>query len=181
MAPFAAAVAAAAISPFAPQALIIGPLKLGDLILSSPDGDWLVKDFEDGGLDVNEVKKLMNEWKLYVVDHKVRTPDGRWDWHRSEKARRPNVIVEGRMSIELKDRRGEKVEIAMTEARAIGVDTNHRSPSWVRCPIVITLRFHNLAIDEGGGIVAWPKEGNTMIPTIRYDVTGRSTIEKRKK
>ena len=177
---FVAAVVAATISPFAPQPLIIGPFKLGDLILSNSDSGWFVKQLKDGGLDVDEVKKQMNEWKISLVDYKVRKPDGKWKWHRPEKGGwPPKVVVEGRMSFELKDRKGNKVEIALTEADAGGTSSNQDdSPATVRCPISITLRFHGLQIGEPGGILHWPKEAGTKIPAILYDVSGRASIEK---
>jgi hypothetical protein len=158
---------------------VIGPFPLGDLILSSPKGDWLVKDFKDGGLDVAEVKKQMNGWKLYLVDHKVRKADGQWKWYRPDRGGwGPKVLVEGRFSVEVKDRNGEKVEIALTKCDAAGTQTDHsgQGPASVRCPMAVTLRFHGLNVPLGS--IHWPKEGGSMIPAILYDVTGRATVEK---
>lgn len=182
MAPFAAALIAAAIAPFASQPVVVGPFKVGDLILSDPKENWLVKDLTDGGLDVDEVRKQMNGWNLSIIDYKSRLPDKTWTWRRPDKGDwPPKVVVEGRLSIEVKNKQGENIEIALAMAKAIGTDTDLSvSPASVRCPIVVTLRFHGLAVGEPGGVIHRPKEGAIELPTIRYDLRGRTSIDKAK-
>ncbi|HEY3789188.1 MAG TPA: hypothetical protein VGL71_10050 [Urbifossiella sp.] len=142
MAPFATAVILAAISPYLPQPVVIGPFNLGDLMLSSPNGDWLIKQSKDGGLDIDEVKKKMNGWKGHIVVQRMKRPDGKWDWPQSLESK---LLVEGRMSIELKNSKGDKVEIALTEANLAMLTTlsgwgRGGEPPSVQCSLSFTFR-----------------------------------------
>lgn len=172
---------AAAVSPFTPQPVIVGPFKLGDMILSKPNGDWLAKELKAGGLDLDDVKKQMNGWNLYILDHKVRHLDGQWKWHRPEGGGwRSQLLVEGKLSISVKDAKGEVVEIDLRECSAPGIHTDNwmngrkDQPATVWCRPFVTLRFQNLV----NGEIHKPELGHTRLPVIRYDVTGRSAVER---
>jgi hypothetical protein len=104
----------------APQPLMIGPIPLGDILLTDTADNFLVKDFQKAGLDLKQVEKQMNGWKGYIIDKRIRRADGRWDW--SPRPGQGKLLVEGRMSIELEVENSEKIEIALAQTELI---TNH--------------------------------------------------------
>jgi hypothetical protein len=178
-----------ALSGLLPQPVVLGPFPLGDLILADPKDNWLVTDFTAAGLDLDDVRKQMNGWKMFVVDHKVRGDDGAWRWFRPGRGWGAEAMVTGRLSIEVKDKRGKKVEIVLTECKAIAVTTyttgdGKGGPPFVACDRHVTLRFHNLAVPITEGIfaggISFPKEGGQDLSRIRYDINGKITpVEKR--
>ena len=171
-----------------PQPVVLGPFPLGDLILAEPKDNWLVKDFTAAGLDLDDVRKQMNGWKMFVVDHKIRGQDGAWEWFRPDGGSwGPKAMVNGRLSIEVKDKRGKKAEIALTECKTHGSDTFTRGDGkggvpFVACDRHVTLRFHNLAVPLTEGVFAggtdYPKEGGQSLSRIRYDINGKVTAVK---
>jgi hypothetical protein len=176
---------ALAISTNLPEPVVLGPFPFGDLILADRENNWLAKDLKAAGVDLADVKKQMNGWKMYVVDHKIRGKDGAWMWFRPRDGGDwgAKSVVAGRLSIVVKDGRGEKVEIALTQCETHGVSTwvdgdGKGGLPYVVCPRHVTLRFHNLAVPLEGGIINYPKEGAVSLPRLRYDITGRVTVEK---
>lgn len=167
-----------------PQPVVIGPFPLIDLILSDPKDNWLVKDFKAAGVDIDDVRKEARGWKVSFIEYRVRGKDGRWEWYRPENREWsfPKAVVEGRMSIKVKDGQGETAEIVLTECKLVASSTwinwNAKGePPFVRGRLGITLRFHDFVVPEGDGIVGRPKEGS-LAPPVRYDITGYTSFGK---
>lgn len=91
------------------ELVLIGPFRLDELYRSANHINGGIDQItKAGGPATDEMLKAMKDWKVYIIDRKVKEND-RWVWDRPAKGGRgayPKVLIQGEKTVDLKDKAG---------------------------------------------------------------------------
>lgn len=159
---------------YAPQPVLVGPIKLTKMILRDNFDKGWANDFSKAGLNMIEVVRQMNDWSFYILDYKHLNRRGEWEWYRPFFGRKhPQVLLSGNLSIELNDKSGRKVNITLTQVKIDNAIMNPRSAKYL---LYYTLKFKDLVIPLSEHSDLEPSSSTFPLTYLRHDINGRYSI-----
>jgi hypothetical protein len=170
------------------EQVLIGPFQVDELYKNGDDRDGLKEVADNGGPSLNDMLKTMKQWKIYILDRKVKEKD-RWVWDRPEKnsakSEYPKILLEGKPNSSFKDANGKDFTFNLKEWSDFTYTLNQygNKPDHIAemaVGIHMQFGFRKIEIKLGNGFT---REGDTFgfrTAGIWYDVTGKNELMKDK-
>jgi hypothetical protein len=105
------------------EVVLVGPFLLGDLYAQMDDKELLTNIPEGGGPSNKAIIRTLNKCKVYIIDKRKRPTQKGGKAFLSDS--RPKVVLEGKLSFTLEDKKGKLFKIHVMEAK-MGGSTNWR-------------------------------------------------------
>lgn len=160
--------------------LVVGPFALGELYRTMPEKAKLGEVFSKrDGPDEKQVINSLDEVELYVLDKRVRNDKGQWVFDQA----RPSVVVGGRMTLLLKDKKRKDFNIQLKKVTGRGWNRRNywegadKPPSRESDGLLVEMATSRYFLREvsisGSDVEVWGSDFNLVSRPFMYDVFGK--------